>query len=1113
MAEQPTLVEDLLNKRTKRTPDTLDRAQAIYSRENMQALKKSAESVKNSNKAINDILLKRAALQERYEMARSRGDMRNLMATRKQLQLLDEQREHVENMFKLESEQLKLTKERDSLQQKIKSAKYLETKQGQATLRQVDELNTKLLEVTGTYDQQLRVTRKMLDGVMDVKRAHELVNEEIEQEQKQLDFMSKTSMQKLGTIMADQFGAGFDRIKDDIKDKLLMFTKVGAGIGFGVAAIRDLSKDSDEVVNSLYRMGGSLDRVNNKFGYYAASVLELNRVQTSLRMTAAAMNMPVEAVEGMTEQIMHSIRVLDKHGKISFDTVSQIGSDALNFARRTGMDVKETVDLVATMVNKYGQSAKDSGETLDAIAASVIAANDAMDDLGQGKAGIFIEDVANLLKDAANNTESFSLSLGKLGNIASNQMMIAKKFGATYNEALNQARMLTEFMTKRNPYANYRLGVSVAKDFMQDKDIQGFVAAKDVDGLTKFLGTKYGVSGNEANLVAKAVINKQGNWMETVGKFIGGTKYGQEKSASLLEEYASKAATNPMSEMTQRTMAAGLMGQDANSTEFMSMFNTWVEEARKRQKEGQYATGFISAKNFEQMDQFKKAQKQSGYENTEKQSPLTPVSMRETLDAVFQSPLTRLIIAAGAIVSAVSFTGLKTLVALTGIHKTLLGFVARNGLGGAGTDALGNMAGTSTGPTTGSWKDAARNTGNKIKSAGVKGTLRAGAGKLGRFAVGNAGLLTAVAGVAATSYLASKLSENQAGEFDEQGNRKSYYQVESERLSKQVEDYQNRVNEASSTNDVARRDYYQELLDSKKAELEAISNQSSVYADKMQELSNNRSELIRLRQEVKSATGMERADKLAEIQKLESANEHLEAFENAASLGYSATDRMQDLLSQSGIKGLALQGVKMAGSKLGAEVVEKGALTHGAKVAGRLIQSQGTKSALGLGAKAAGKTALKSGARAIPILGSLLSAGITAYMTEGSLGRKMFAAGGDLVGTTAGQVATGGIGGGIAGGLAGEYAGLTAYDKLFGGGASERAREKLLNNHVVPAPSQPTNSSNQRSSSTSKTTLDANIKKVGDSVFLKFNANEFAGVNDALATKTMLRQTGKSVSN
>ncbi len=1109
MAEQPTLVEDLLNRKSKPF-STLDRAQANYTRDNMQALKKSAESVKSSNKAINDILLKRAALQERYEMARSRGDMRSVMATKKQLQLLDEQREHVENMFKLESEQLKLTKERESLQQKIKNAKFLETKQGQATLRQIDELNTKLIEVTSTYDQQLRVTRKMLDGVMDVKRAHELVNEEIEQEQKQLEFMSKTSMQKLGTIMADQFGAGFDRIKDDIKDKLLMFTKVGAGIGFGVAALRDLSKDSDEVVSTLYRMGGSLDRVNNKLGYYTSSVLELNRVQTSLRMTAAVMNMPVEAVEGMTEQIMHSIRVLDKHGKISFETVSQIGSDALNFARRTGMDVKETVDLVATMVNKYGQTAEASGETLDAIAASVVAANDAMEDIGLGKAGIFIEDVANMLKDAANNTEGFSLSLGKLGNIASNQMMIAKKFGATYNEALNQARMLTEFMTKRNPYANYRLGVSVAKDFMQDKDIQGFVAAKDVDGLTKFLGTKYGVSGNEANLVAKAVINKQGNWMETVGKFIGGTKYGQEKSASLLEEYASKAAANPMSEMTQRTMAAGLMGQDANSTEFMSMFNTWVEEARKRQKDGQPTTGFISAKNFEQMNQFKKAQSQSGYENTQKQSPITPVSLRETLDAVFQSPFTRLVIAAGAIVSAVSFTGLKTIVALTGIHKTLLGFVARGGVGGLDPSA---MPGVTPTPTTGSWKDAARGARDKIKSAGVKGTLRAGAGKLGRFAVSNAGIITSIAGLAATSYLASKMSEGQAEEFDEQGNRKSYYQVESERLSAQVADYQSRVDEASSSNDIARRDYYQELLNSKKAELESISNQSSVYMEKMKELSENKSTLIRLRKEVKDASGLEKADKLAEIQRLESVNEGLEAFEKTGSLGYSSYDRMQDMMSQVGIKGLAMQGVKLAGSKLGAETLEKGALTHGAKVAGRLIESQGAKAALGMGAKAAGKTALKSGARAIPILGSLLSAGITAYMTEGSLGRKMFAAGGDLIGTTAGQVATGGIGGGIAGGLAGEDAGLTAYDKLFGGGASERARATLLKEHVVPAPTPTVDSSKSRSSSSSRPILDASIKRTGQAVSIRFDANEFASVNDALATKTMLRQTGKSVSN
>jgi hypothetical protein len=125
------------------------------------------------------------------------------------------------------------------------------------------------------------------------------------------------------------------------------------------------------------------------------------------------------------------------------------------------------------------------------------------------------------------------------------------------------------------------------------------------------------------------------------------------------------------------------------------------------------------------------------------------------------------------------------------------------------------------------------------------------------------------------------------------------------------------------------------------------------------------------------------------------------------------------------VTGVGLNGamdVGMHAGTIGATKLGKAAMT---KVAPELTAK--------LAAKAAATTAAKTGARAIPILGALISSGITAATTEGPMGRKLFAGGGDLIGTLLGQAATGGFGGGIVGGMAGQAGGTLAYDKFFGG--------------------------------------------------------------------------------
>jgi hypothetical protein len=1070
-------------------------------------LKESNKGIKSADQAIKSMMLKRAVLQERIEVARMRGDKRAEASALKQLDFLEDQKKATTELQGLERERNVLLKKRAEFEEKLSDQKYAQSRGAQATLRALHETNNKLYESQDSYDRQLRVVRKISEGVDDVKKAHEQVNKEMGEEQVKLEMMSKTLMGRLGAVMADQFGDGWDRIKSDVMGKLAMFTKIGVAVGFGAAAMRDLSKDSDEVVNTLYKMGGSLDRVQNRFGYYTTSVLQLNAVQTELRVMAASMNMPVEAVDGLSESIIHSIRVLDSAGKISFDKVKAISESALNFSRRTGIGVQESVGLMSTFMNKYGDDSKRAVNYMSSVVGSIVAANDMLEDLGLGKSAIFIEDIANLLKEAADNSDTFSISLNKLGNIASNQMLIAKKFGATYSEALSQAKTLTEFLTKRNPYANYRAGIELAKGIQDDKDIKPFIENKDVDGLTKVMIKKYGMAPNEANMVSKAIIGKAGNWMETVGRLMGGTEAGLKVVTGQLEQYAVQSAQTRLAtgatDINALQMAAGTMGVDPKEIE--NIFNTWTEAAVERIRKGETTSGFISATQFENDPRFKKAQEDAKPESTEKNSPWTPTRVREMLDAVFHSPLLRLIVAAGATASALLVhTGLLGYINLT--LSRILSAVSGGRLGGLGPSSAPGMPGTS-GPKP-TWRERYET----AKTQGVRGTAKSAWGGAKKFVGANKGLIGSFAltgSMLALDYATSKMrADEMAKMYNEDGTAKNLHDERLKKSIAEIEAVQGIIDDRKDSLTESEKSYYESMLKRKMSERDAISKQNAAYENNIVELDNNRKQIdeytAKINVALDPATKRFYQDK---IQKLRSQSESLEA-----SIAEDSPDKKEVTSTQRGLE---------VADNLTPKLIGKSVIDLGARIAGKEIGSRSAVSAISkLGLKAGAKYAGKSALRAIPILGTLLSAGATYKMTEGSFGRKMFAAGGDLLGTGVGQLLTGGLGGGIGGGLAGEYGALSLYDNTFGAPGTNKGRESLVAPMTIPAPQFEPRTNAQQAYNSGVTTgggaggrdvLSASVAQFGNQVTLKFSAFDWGKAADFGLSKTYSRQTAQSI--
>lgn len=115
------------------------------------------------------------------------------------------------------------------------------------------------------------------------------------------------------------------------------------------------------------------------------------------------------------------------------------------------------------------------------------------------------------------------------------------------------------------------------------------------------------------------------------------------------------------------------------------------------------------------------------------------------------------------------------------------------------------------------------------------------------------------------------------------------------------------------------------------------------------------------------------------------------------------------------------ENVKQAATNTAFDLAGHGAITTAAFLAKKALPEQA--------AKFAAKKAAGSAMRAVPVLGNLASAGLTYGTTEGSTGRKLFAAAGDLVGGLVGNLVAPTVGG-IVGGGVGQLGATQLYDWL-----------------------------------------------------------------------------------
>jgi ABC-type transporter Mla subunit MlaD len=355
----------------------------------------------------------------------------------------------------------------------------------------------------------------------------------------------------LGDAMSDGVAGGskkaadnVENIKDDTKEAnkqagLLARTwerissakgEFIAGMSLGVV-FSEMNAIADKAIETYYSYGQMLDHT----GYGTRSLIvdtwNLAKMQTRLNLSAARMNMPIEAANEAYTKLSQTVRnIYGKNGKIRTDIATDAIENILAFSRVTGASVDQATELYARFINQFGKSHKQAKEGLNVIARSGQLVNETLEEMGVN-GSIFLNDLTGVLNDAAQAFDGFTLNVDHLSARVAHAVKVGKELGMTYNQSMDVAKQMTGIFAKPGGYLGFQAGEQLRQELQQL-----LAGVSDAEERARIISSHYKVSTSTARTldIARNDVNAQMQVME----IMKGTDAGMQKQYDLMRGIA-----------------------------------------------------------------------------------------------------------------------------------------------------------------------------------------------------------------------------------------------------------------------------------------------------------------------------------------------------------------------------------------------------------------------------------------------------------------------------------------------------------------------------------------------------------------------------------------------
>jgi hypothetical protein len=293
----------------------------------------------------------------------------------------------------------------------------------------------------------------------------------------------------------------------------------------------EMNAIADKAIENYYGYGQSLDHTSYGIRTLTVDTWNLAKMQTRLGLSAARMNMPIEAANEAYAKLSQSVRlVYGKDGKIRTDIATDAIENILAFSRVTGASVDQATELYARLVNQFGKSHKQAKEGLNTIARSGQLVNETLEEMGVN-GGIFLNDLTGILTDAAQAFDGFTLNVDHLSARVAYAVKVGKELGMTYNQSMDVAKQLTGIFAKPGGYLGFQAGEQLRQE------LQKLLAGvDDAEERARLISSHYGVSESTARTldIARKDVNAQVQVME----IMKGTDAGMQKQFELMRGIA-----------------------------------------------------------------------------------------------------------------------------------------------------------------------------------------------------------------------------------------------------------------------------------------------------------------------------------------------------------------------------------------------------------------------------------------------------------------------------------------------------------------------------------------------------------------------------------------------
>lgn len=293
----------------------------------------------------------------------------------------------------------------------------------------------------------------------------------------------------------------------------------------------ELNTIADKAIEVYYGYGQSLENTGYGLRSLAVDTWNLAKMQTRLSLSAARMNMPMEAANDAFVKLSQSVRLIyGKDGKIRTDIAADAIENILAFSRVTGSSVDQATELYARLVNQFGKSHTKAKEGLNSIARSGQLVNETLKSMGVD-GSIFLNDLTGVLNDAAQAFDGFTLNVDYLSARVSHAVKVGKELGMTYNQSMDVAKQMTGIFSKPGGYLGFQAGEQLRQDLEQA--VRG---VEDAEERARILSTRYGISTSTARTldIARKDVNAQMQVME----IMKGTDAGMQKQFDLMRGIA-----------------------------------------------------------------------------------------------------------------------------------------------------------------------------------------------------------------------------------------------------------------------------------------------------------------------------------------------------------------------------------------------------------------------------------------------------------------------------------------------------------------------------------------------------------------------------------------------